>query len=409
MCFGGGKSTTTVVVPPPPEPSKEEVRQNQLTNQLLELNISSQGFDIVEGPDGPRIVERQLTPDQIAQKTQDETRDRELQDRLFQELEGLGERDQEFEDRITALLDPELTDRQRQIQDLAEQRQLEELSGQPSERTKELVGETFESARTMGEEDIQRFATELAGSRGFERTDSPVAQEAFKAQRDLTTGLRSAEAGALLDVGQRNQLFGQSLREFQSGLDFNRFSQTLSAGGFVQGRSLNSLNSILAIQDFQNSLRQQATQNRLNIGGVASNLAGQTGNLRLAGFQPQLVTKKSGGFNIGGVAQGIGAAAGGFIVSSTIFKDNLEALETGDYQDILDSLERTPVYRWTYKPEFNDERRHIGPITEQAPKEIVTEDGMAVVPIDYLGFMMAALKGLQEKVNNLEAKNGSTK
>ncbi|KKL08829.1 hypothetical protein LCGC14_2571920, partial [marine sediment metagenome] len=192
MCFGGSK--TTVVVPPPPEPSKEEVRQNQLTNQLLELNISAQGFEIEETEDGPRIVERQLTPEQIAQKTTDETRERELQDRLFASVEGLGERDQEFEDRITALLDPELTERQLEIQDLAEQRQLEELSGQPSERTKELVGESFESARTMGEEDIQRFATELAGSRGFERTDSPVAQEAFKAQRDLTTGLRSAEA-----------------------------------------------------------------------------------------------------------------------------------------------------------------------------------------------------------------------
>jgi len=380
MCFGG----TTIEVPAPPAPSPEEVRQNRLTNQLLELNIAAQGFDIVEGPDGPTVVERQLSPEDQVRKDLEETRTSELQDRVFEALGG------------------ELTPIQEEIQDLAEQRQLEELRGQPSEQTKQLVGESFTSAREMGEEDIQRFATELAGRRGFERTDSPIANAAFKAQTDLTTGLRSAEAASLLDVGQRNQFFGQALREFG------------------EGQNLNRLNSILTVQDFQNTLRQQATQNRLSLAGFAGGLAGQTGALRAELFKPKVVESPNfltgfgnlllggGGFlsglRGGGAAAG-GAAAAGFF-SSQSFKHNLEALEAGDYEAVLESLQQTPVYRWTYKPEFQDERRHIGPITEQAPKEIVTEDGMAVVPIDYLGFMLAALKGLQDKVNKLEARNG---
>ncbi len=275
MCFGGSK--TEVVVPPPPEPTPAETRQNQLTNQLLELNISSQGFEIEEGPEGPRIVERELTPEQQERKEKDAERDLALTDLIFKQLEEAG--------------GGKLTERQQQIKDLTEERQLEALSGVPSERTKELVGETFESARTMGEEDIQRFATELAGRRGLERTDDPVSGAAFKAQTDLTTGLRSAEAGALLDVGQRNQLFGQNLREFQAGLNLDR------------------LNSVMSVADFQNALRQQATQNRMALGTAASGLAGQSGALRASLFQPQLVKSTSAG--IGPLLSGLGGLAGG--------------------------------------------------------------------------------------------------
>ena len=105
------------------------------------------------------------------------------------------------------------------------------------------------------------------------------------------------------------------------------------------------------------------------------------------------------GSSAGGVsgAAGIAAMFGG---SSRDFKDGIESLTADEYATILDEVESTPVYRWNYKPEFGDSRRHIGPVVEESPAQIT--EGKMLVPIDYMGFMFGAIKALNEKVKRLE-------
>jgi len=410
MCFGGSK--TEVVVPQPPAPTSTEIRRRRVQDALFEQQLKDAGLQIVDSGGGfKEQVDDALERDDLSDATRTQLENIKNKNYVIESIGGADrsafqeagittEPGDEGELRIEAI--PERTteeiaaavesgeltqDQADQITEKQEAAAKEEdfqkrirekieselFSEGPSDETRELVGETFDFTRERGEEDINQFATQLAGSRGFEKTDSPIADAAFRAQGDLTLGLRSAEAGSLLNIDQNQQLFAASLL------------------------------------DFQQSLRQQGVNNRANLLGFAGAATAQSGNLRASLFRPQTVGTTTQGFPLGQIAQGAGSAIGGLAAggffSSKQFKDDIEAFDTADYQQVLDSLEQTPVYRWTYKPEFEDNRRHIGPITEQAPKEIVTEDGMAVVPIDYLGFMMAALKGLQEKVNKMEAKN----
>jgi hypothetical protein len=94
------------------------------------------------------------------------------------------------------------------------------------------------------------------------------------------------------------------------------------------------------------------------------------------------------GFGTSAASMGMGA-----MMSSRDFKENIEPAEM---DTILDQVAATPIYRWNYK---GDARRHIGPVTEEAPEMIV--DGKILVSVDYMGFMLAAIKALNEKVKQL--------
>ena len=156
------------------------------------------------------------------------------------------------------------------------------LSEGPSDATRELVGEVFNAQQVKGNQEINRFATEFAGSRGFEKTDSPVADAAFRAKTDLSTGLRSAEAGSLLNVGHQKQLFAAAQLQFTE------------------------------------SLRQLAVSNRANIAGQSAGLASTSGELRAALFKPQTVGTKTPNIfsslfpkGAGSILSGLGGAAKG--------------------------------------------------------------------------------------------------
>ena len=310
MCFGGTK--TEIVIPQPPPPSAREVRRNELTDALIQRQLQDAGLRTVqdeltsqerqslesEQRDLEGIVSRRGGGDpntkggthadrlaevkrQLEAGTNNQVRLEEIPERTLEDIEAdiasgeitQSQGDRELEDQTRATED-------REFQDLLQDRIREELlrdpNEGPSDATKALVGETFNAAEVKGNQEINRFATEFAGSRGFEKTDSPVANAAFRAKTDLSTGLRSAEAGALLNVGHRQQLFAANVLQFQE------------------------------------SLRQQAVNNRANIAGQSAGVAAQSGNLRSSFFKPQVLTTETEGFPLGQVAQGIGSALGGF-------------------------------------------------------------------------------------------------
>ena len=100
------------------------------------------------------------------------------------------------------------------------------------------------------------------------------------------------------------------------------------------------------------------------------------------------------GSGIWGGISSLGAGIAG-LFSSREFKEGIQPL-TRD--DILDMVDKTPIYRWRYK---GSTRLHTGPITEESPKLIVSDDGKMLDLIDYNGFLFAGLKALNRKVDSL--------
>lgn len=80
--------------------------------------------------------------------------------------------------------------------------------------------------------------------------------------------------------------------------------------------------------------------------------------------------------------------------SSRTRKKDVRALSTGDCDAILAKLRQTKIYRFRYKPEPATQKPHLGLIAEEAPDEVLDDDGRAVRLMASMGFMMAAIKAL---------------
>lgn len=209
--------------------------------------------------------------------------------------------------------------------------------------------EIFNLQRQRGTEDIQRLGTQLAGRRGLNLFDTPIGQPLLEEQRKFSEGMGASEAQSRL------------------------------------------------------GLSQQAIQNRLALlgattGGV-SQLFGTT--------QPQVLPGMQGQGSLGGTLGGIGGLLGGVgTVGSWLWPSSArfkEALEPVKDDAALRALRAMPIYRWNYK---GQQEKHIGPITEQSPAEIVTEDRLKLKLADALGLNLAATKALDRKVEKLEKKIG---
>lgn len=311
-------SSTKVEVPPPTE---DEKRAKALSNLVNEQNLRDAGYDIIDEGGALSLRPRALTPEQQEQKDFDTQLQKQIRQRLF--------------------------------------------GGPVDEETRKLVDETFGATRELGNEEIARFMREQAGARGLDlATDTPALKELGLAKSRLETGLGGARSAALLDQGNRQQLFAASLNEFQQ------------------------------------NLKQQAFLNRSMIGESYAQTGLGLSRERFGQATQRNSQSTSGpGTWIGPLAQAGAAAASAYMMSSRDFKDDIEV---ADIDAILDEIESTPVYTWRYKPEFADGRRHIGPVTEESPPQIVSDDGKALVGQDMLGFMFAALKALSAKVKQLE-------
>ncbi len=147
------------------------------------------------------------------------------------------------------------------------------------EQTK-LVDDLFKSRQAEGLESLRLVGDQLAGSRGLRPSDTPIAAEIARQGKFLELGLQSAKASAALDLGQREQIFNEGLRQFQEGL------------------------------------RQQALQNRFALLGTMTTPVAGIGALN----QGRMSYTQSGStFNpyqligaVGGLAQGVGTAYAGF-------------------------------------------------------------------------------------------------
>ncbi len=283
----------------------------------------------------------------------------------------------------TALLSQlEETPLQTQIRETAEANTLAFLKGEAppiSEGRAALIEQQFGAAEEQVSTDLERFAGELAASRGLQVTDSPILAEILRQKQQASTALRGAEAQAKL------------------------------GGGFAEEQAG------FAIQQFQENLRLAAAENRALITGRTSQLLpfSRSGAPNVAPILSVLeqgrgrTQRTSGGGGgaldifsaIAGPAATVGAAA--IIASTAKVKKNILPLNLDEYDAALQRVKDTPIVRYRYKWETDQGEPHIGPILELSPPEI-SDDGVTVNMLDYAGLQHAALKAVDRKVERLK-------
>lgn len=87
--------------------------------------------------------------------------------------------------------------------------------------------------------------------------------------------------------------------------------------------------------------------------------------------------------------------------SSVEVKQDVHALLDDDYRDILDKIEKTPLFRYRFRASGIDQKQRVGVIAEEAPEDILDETGKCVSLLDYVGFLFAGLKAQAKVMNKL--------
>lgn len=121
----------------------------------------------------------------------------------------------------------------------------------------------YGTAQARGEEDLMRYAQEIAGARGMRTSDSPIGNEALRQRRLFGESLNAQKLSSMFDLGNAQQAFAQQQQSFGDQLKQQAF-----------------LNRMMMA-----SLNPAAAQFASNLGATNASLAGRTisGNL----FAPQ--------------------------------------------------------------------------------------------------------------------------
>lgn len=115
-----------------------------------------------------------------------------------------------------------------------------QLSITPEQRA--LIEQVYGAQRSAGQEQLDRYASQLAGARGMMVSDSPIGNELLRRKAAMEEQLGGSQAQATLGYGQFQQQFQESRRQFQSQLKqqslLNRMAmgqQALGLGEFLLG------------------------------------------------------------------------------------------------------------------------------------------------------------------------------
>ncbi len=168
---------------------------------------------------------------------------------------------------------------------------------QLSPEVQRLVSESFAGPRDIATRGLRRTAESVAARRGLELFDTPVGEPFLRSQAELEERFASSEAQASLGLigNLRNFLQGQAqaretARFGRSGLRegslFNRSRL------FEQGREFDE-NLQFSQEQFNELLRNQATQNQLALTQIAANLTTGLAGARGTGTT---TTVNAGGF-----------------------------------------------------------------------------------------------------------------
>lgn len=420
---GGGGGKTTVVNQtnvPPRTPEETELLREQLNatktqNQLFQVQIEEVKKQNAEF--------EKLLPAQrelFAAQTGALTSLARVQEQQFEAQARL----LPVQERQVALLEAALTETptQTKIREASEARALAFLEGRTpplSAGQTERLDTLFGTQREEGQEEIRRFAEELAGQRGLNLSDTPIGGEALRATERLERGLRGARAAAEIDITQAETLFSEQTRQFQAGLSQQAFMNRLALTGAAPGGNLPP------------SFGGRGALPLSSTGGMLGP-ADSTGLLnvltqeRIASAPTRSTSRYTPGFfdYFSTVLGALGGAAGGFAgaaaaSSITLKKDVLPLdmdefaqaatrrgrvldMEPADeYEKARQTVRGLPIARWRYKHEPETRTPHIGVIAELSPDEI-REGPLKINLMDLAGLTLAAVKGVDRRVDRLE-------
>jgi hypothetical protein len=291
--MGGGKQEK--VVTPPPTAEETEVQKKSAA--LTDFQAQEAGLELVKGEDGSySYKKRALT----AEEQQHHDRMVELEDLAYKKMTGtISPEDRALvEQEYGAAAATGKSNIQSEFQ-----RALGELNIGSQRGFQDIQTEL-----QRGTEDINRTSRQSAAARGLNLGDTPIQNEtqrnfqrfgedvnktSSRLQEDvntnkrllgedlnrnvtnLETNLQGAKAGAMLDVGQRQQMFGQAITQFQS------------------------------------QLQQQAVLNRATIQQAFQNTSMGLGQLRTSGNRTVNTTGGQSPFT-GALIGGAGGALSGF-------------------------------------------------------------------------------------------------
>jgi len=130
----------------------------------------------------------------------------------------------------------------------------------------QTVDTAFEAERKIGQRNLLESATGAAGRRGLERTDTPVFEPFLRASADLESRFGSAKAGAKLGFGERARNFQEEAFQGRQGL-FQNNQQFFNNQAFDN-------------EQFQERIKTQAFQNRLQLAKLGSDIGLGLANIR---------------------------------------------------------------------------------------------------------------------------------
>ena len=169
-----------------------------------------------------------------------------------------------------------------------------------------LVGKQFQAQREVGTENIKREAQAAAGSRGLSLVDSPIGDPYLRALALLESQLGGQEAQSVLGFGERYGQFRENAMQGRTGL-LESIRKAARAQSFLESQSAKEFD--LNVGEFQNRLRQQAFQNRLQLATTMRNLGLGLSGQRTGTPTSQVTTAPpdvAGGFGL--IGRGIQAA-----------------------------------------------------------------------------------------------------
>jgi hypothetical protein len=125
-------------------------------------------------------------------------------------------------------------------------------------------------------------------------------------------------------------------------------------------------------------------------------------------FQDVLNVTASANVGIGEVNPGyklhVNGSAGATswnVISSRLFKQDIEKLDDTRYQEMLRRLQGLDLATYRYKPEYRDgdDRRRVGLIAEDLPEELLSKDRKSVDLYELSSFALGAMKAQQQQID----------
>lgn len=350
--------------------------------------------------------------------------------RVQQEAGQLGEFDQaDFERRYQPAISRLIQDYDERVTNFEDQMNARGLMPQGSFAAGERVvsgSEPWEHGRNL----LAREFSREAGNITKEAQAASEAQRLGEFQAGTTARLASAEGDITAAATPLRSTIeqGQSMLELSSGRN-----QNVQLGGqevgMTQAEQANRRDWAIpafdaASQYYNDLLAQQrgAEARRAATSGTALTYRGTPQQSRLAtnagvaanvygsdmGYAAALAAQQGANYrqaqernaNLWGAGIGAAGQIGGAMImaSSEEFKEAIENMSDDEYSQAVDDLFHMDVKRWRYKDGVSDGGEHIGIIAEEAPRDLVTEDGKHLDVVSYLGKLTMAVKQLAKEV-----------